>query len=459
MDFAAKRLCSGFLAFTWLVLSLLIPGSAYAVTYNASQTLSGKFYVLPYGATSPIIATAATMLGRANPWIAAITLGTPVMQFLLERQAGGQVALVPRYAPQQVNGGVWTNGVPAATTSSSSIYTSSWTGGQYPTAAEACNATCVAQAAYTNNSASCQSITSSTGGACYGITPRSPGGEAMGTYTTTTGCPQGYTLSGGYCTISDPWSVKWPSDGVGTMTPKLDGTGLEAHPQDPDPLASSPTPSEVQNPSMDYSPDPYGNPTSTTIQPQSGGGFKIDQRVQTTTGNQTTTTINNIIVNNAGNVTNIFTTTVPGTIDLASPTATPVGSGASPTINFPTDYNRETTQQQAVQKLDDLKTGAGAADAPNYQAETDAKKQSMNDELKEKAEAIPGQYADDKAKWFSWVWTPPVGQCEPWISSIHGQTVSLNVCPYVDKIRDVIGYMLAVVSAVAVYSQLFRRED
>lgn len=454
MDSIVKRFSAALTAILFGLWSVLLPVTVHAATYNAASNLTGKQWFVPAQSTgiagTAVVATAATMLGRANPWIAALTLGTPIMQYLLERKGGGTVAVVPRNAVQPINGDGWTNGIPAATLNPSTFYTTNWTAStsHYASIAEACVAAAAGRNAYLNGS---DNVTYSHGNCI------STDGRAYGQASPGTSCKSGYTMSQGYCTIIDPWSVPWPSDGVPSITPNNDGTAFIPHPQDPDAMPQAPSMQEIQNPSNNYSPDQFGNPYSTTFTPQSGGGFKVDQRVQTTANNQTTTTINNITINNAGNVVNISTTTVPGSIEQASPTSTPVGASGSGT--FPTDYNRESTQQAVQQKLEEIKQGTGAADQPNYATDTDAKKQAMNDAIKEKTDAIPGQYSGDKSNWFSWVWTPPVGNCSPWTSTIHGQVVSWDVCPYVAKVRDVIGFLMAIAGAWLVYNEMFRRED
>ncbi len=454
----ARRITAAFLAVFFAVAGVVYPVSASAATYNAASNLSGRSWYVPAQglgiAGNAVVASAATIAARANPWIAALTLGTPIMQHLLEMKQGGNIAIRAKDAPFATPNG-WTTDALGPLPPVSIQMVPAWqvcgascTGYSYGTALAACKVRGADQ--------TLGSCTATQNGSCSAYNCNGSGG---GYAYLGAGCPDGYSASSGACALNNRDSVKWPADGIPTLQPNSSGTGLEASPRDPDPLPSNPTITEIQNPSNNYAPDEFGQPSSISITPQSGGGYKVDQRVQTTVNNQTTTTINNYTVNNAGTVINVSTTTVPGPIELASPTATPVGSSGSPTINFPTDYNREATQQQAVQKLEDLKQGTGSADAPNYQQDTNDKKASMNQELKDKAEAIPGQYTADKGNWFSWVWTPPVGQCEPWTNTIHGQTVSWNVCPYIAKIRDVIGYLLAIGTTWGVYLQLFRRED
>jgi len=496
-----KRIKAGILAVIWTVLSLAIPVTAHAATYNAASNLTGRQWTVPAQGTgvagSAIVATAASMLGRANPWVAAITLGTPVMQYLLEKNGGDRVAIRARDAPVATPAG-WTanpSGIPSPPQTAAALPGTSYqatpqgrTWKRYSTDPSPTNfATKAAQLCEVSRAANlpnwtvtgiltAEPATATVVDVVASVSRNSDGlndvlgcgqlwsvGTAYvcpngGTLNGTTcnldaTCPTGYALSQGYCTIIDPTAVKWPADGVPTYVPTLDGTGLQADPRDPDAIPQTPSPAEILNPSQQYHTDPYGNPTSTTITPQSGGGYKIDQRVQTTNNNQTTTTINNLTINNLGNVTNISSTTVPGSIEQASPAATP----AAQKIEFPNDYNRENTQLAVKSKLDEIQAGTGAADSPNY--DVAGKAQSMNDAVNEKLDALPGQYAADKGTWFSWVWTPQIGVCEPWHSTVHGQSVDWDVCPYVNKIRDVMGYLFAVISAIAVYGQLFRRED
>lgn len=523
----AKRLSAGVFALVWAVLSIVLPVSAHAATYNAASNLTGRAWYVPATGTglagSAVVATAATMLSRANPWVAALTLGTPIMQFLLDKADGSKVGIRAPNAPVATPSG-WTtgpNGIPIPPSqvpiTGGSTYPAQYyqTGGYtvaatqgvrgpgaggtsvvYDTLGDACNAvrtypygvlpkgSCTDTSSgvawnnggtaglcyYNNTGTNCAGITSDTpiyaykcpsgmsynGTVCANTQPfyHCSTGTLSGTTCTVAGtCPVGYAVSQGFCTVVDPTAVKWPSDGIPFYVPSLDGGTLVADPRDPDVVPATPTPSQLQNPSGDYFPDPYGNPTSIQITPQVGGGYKIDQRVQTTNNNQTSTTINNLTINNNGIVVDASSRTVTGPIVSASPT----GTVANPSVDFPTDYNREATQQQAVQKLDDIKTGAGAADAPDYQVSQ--KKADMNQEIKDKADAVPSQYSADKSNWFSWVWTPPIGHCQPWESTIHGQSMVWNFCPYIEKIRDVIGYMLAVSTAIAVYFQLFRRND
>lgn len=454
-----KRSFAGLYASFFLLWSILLPVTAHAATYSAASNLSGRAWAVPMTGTgiagNPIVASAATMLGRMSPWINGLMLGTAVFKFILETKDGKQVAIVPRGLQQPVES--WPNGVPPSTTPYGFV-----SGGFYADSAlGACQLNAATfQDSTTERCPGASPYTSADQKVCYQQMKVRTNSYCGGNWSSpiAKGCPSGYSLAsdGSACNLANASQVKYPPDNIPSFMPSPDGTTLIPDPRDPDAAPAHPTIEEIINTPGNYDNDPYGNPASHQIKPSSEG-YTIDQRVQTTNNNQTTTTINNISINNAGQITNIFTTTVPGSIQQASPTATPV-SGSS-NIQFPTDYNREVTQQAVKQTLDDIKTGQGAETAPEFSQEVDTKKQEMKDAIKEQLDPIPNEFNSDKSKWFSWVWTPPVGSCSPLTSTIHGQSVVWNICPYVEKIRDVIGFLMAIGGAWLVYNQMFRRDE
>lgn len=460
-----KRTSAGLTALFFAVWSVVLPVTASAATYNASSGLTGNaWYVAASGtglAGSPIVAAAATALNRANPWIAGLAIGTQVFQWLIEsNKVPNPVMVVPRNAPQPV--AEWGGTNPPATAVSETQYSEHW---------------CSSSGGWmSSRESACASYVSSIQGACPGITgsvtdvagagfrcttPASatcPAGYTnCGSRNPVTVCPPGYSQSGSTCVLSNASSVPWPSDGRPTITPKADGSGFEPHPRDPDTTipAGYPSYDQIVNSPGDYWSDEYGNPVSQQINPGTDGGLGIIQKVQTTKDNQTQTTINNITINGTGTVVNTSSTTVPGNIGTASPTSTPVGSIS---IQFPNDYNKEATQQQV---RDELK-GVGAPEKPDFAADVQQKKTDMNQEITDKLDTVKGEFTADKDKWFSWVWTPPVGSCSP-ISAgvqVHGQTFAgWDICPYINQARDVMGWLFAIAGAWSVYNQMFRRDE
>jgi len=93
-----KRLASGVLAVWFTVFSVVFPVTAHAVTYNAASNFTGRIWTVPFTSTgiagTPIAAAAATVLTRASPWITGITIGTALVQTVIELKTGGTIGIV-----------------------------------------------------------------------------------------------------------------------------------------------------------------------------------------------------------------------------------------------------------------------------------------------------------------------------------------------------------------------------
>lgn len=83
-----KRLASGVLAAWFTVFSVVFPVTAHAVTYNAASNFTGRSWYVPAVGTgiagTRVLASAATIAGRANPWIAGLTIGTAIVEHLFD---------------------------------------------------------------------------------------------------------------------------------------------------------------------------------------------------------------------------------------------------------------------------------------------------------------------------------------------------------------------------------------
>ncbi|MCK9283972.1 MAG: hypothetical protein M0P39_06780 [Rhodocyclaceae bacterium] len=61
-----------------------------------------------------------------------------------------------------------------------------------------------------------------------------------------------------------------------------------------------------------------------------------------------------------------------------------------------------------------------------------------------------------------WSWSPTVPTyttCEPISATLHGRTVSLDLCPTLDKLRAVFAYVIYILTAFALFHILFRPES
>lgn len=256
------------------------------------------------------------------------------------------------------------------------------------------------------------------------------------------------------CILSenDTTKVKWPSgtnDNVPVFVPDPSNPS-EWKPferNSPDATPSTQTAAKVNEAAKNsqnlFYKDEFGNPVTQAISPNPAGGYTFTQQIQTTNNNQTYTTTNTYTVNSGGTVTNVSTTTNNGPITNVSTT---------PAVQFPTDYNREATQAKIL-------SGEGAPDAPKWDTSVTEKTESLTKGVTDLFEPITSQSTDDKSKWFSWVWTPPVGECSPITGTVHGKSVSWDICPYVVMVRNAVGWLFSIFGAWVIYNELFRRED
>jgi len=512
VDFVRSRVLVAVQAAIFAVWSVVYPVVVSAAVYNAAGPFNGNTYVVPMQGTvfagSRIGAFAAVTLGRLNPWVNAAALGLGVGKMVLELKDGTTAAIRTEHAPVPAPPG-WTDNplepwapVPpgtasplgtnqtqsatnataplenyvvygtnqpsfsAAKTKFRQVYTgcTQWTGGE--------------PAAWTGGASSGSTMTFSCDNGAGSVwtqnVPRTfycPSGSLQGspgayyctgntyycpdstwTLSGTTcsrpNCPVGYAYNGSACALSDPSVVKRPPDGE----PDFKSVGNTII---PDPLSSDNTtlqPNDFINPNHYVHPDQYGNPLMYGFTPLPDGSLRFDQSVQLSNNGQTQTTNQQITLNKQGQVISSDSVTYNGPITNTPGTPAPTSNAGGTSIELPNDYNREVTQQKIL-------TGEGAQDKPDFDAQVQAKKLEQETALKAKIEEIPGQFSSDKGSWFSWVWTPPVGSCSPWVSTIHGQTVTWNVCPYIANIRDVIGFVGSVLGTWLVYNELFRREE
>lgn len=182
------------------------------------------------------------------------------------------------------------------------------------------------------------------------------------------------------------------------------------------------------------------------VTPQIGsGGTMSDPQVTWPAKNVTTTTTVNNVTNVKNEVTNV--------------TNIPAGAPEQKPLDIPTDYNREVTQKKILQQLDG--SLVDVADPANQEDRTKAEVEKTDKSLADKFSALPGELAADKASWFSWVWTPPVGQCSASMFSgtVHGYSVNWDICDWVGRIRDALGWLFALFGAINIYSNLFRKEN
>lgn len=523
MASTVKRYAAGVLAVWFSFWSVVFPITAHAAIYDAASNLTGKSWFVPGVGTSAAgnrtLAAAATVLGRANPWIAGITLGMPIAQAIIEYKNGSN-PVTPDGLPLPPEAGFapspatlptppgWegpdspppsAESLPGSATGDAlgdvlaAIPTSSWKNSFHPSVTfgskeEACSDFCKVYGSTVTpttcgngTSSNPQPIYCTVGGAYDGLsftnTYACPDGFLLsGTtctrsvcpndspvlvngqcYTSPT-CPDGYIMNFDSCILAEnaPYKVKWPSGTNGNIPayvpdPANPGEWKPFERNSPAGTPSSSTAAAQQaaakNVNNTYTQDEYGNPVWQQVTPNPNGGLTYTQQVQTTNGTQTTTTTNTYTLNAAGQVTNVSTVTNNGPITNVSNSY-----ASSSVVDIPNDYNKEATQQKIL-------TGEGAADAPDWNTSVNERVENLGKGITDLLDPITGQFQEDKGKWFSWVWTPPVGSCSPFTGNVHNKSVTWDICPYVEMVRNAIGWVFSIVGAWVIYNNLFRRED
>lgn len=237
------------------------------------------------------------------------------------------------------------------------------------------------------------------------------------------------------------------------LPPPMDLTGTPTKITSPPVTAPPVVISKVTTPNADGSTSTTTSTKTITVSPQVGTPSTVDSPNITYPSSSTTTTTT---VNNTTNVTNTTTTIVNNPPVVPSKPSLP--NNPKP-ADLPTDYNREATQKLILQQLDGtLITGADPANQDTrVKTGTDATDKSLAD----KFTALPNELTSDKGNWFSWVWTPPVGQCDASMFSgvVRGYTITWDICPWVSKIRDAIGFLFALFGALNIYGNLFRKGE
>lgn len=253
-------------------------------------------------------------------------------------------------------------------------------------------------------------------------------------------CPDGYSVSGSSCTLSDATIVKKPADQSCGIVRK--GNTFEADSQDPD-CANMPativTPSTIQmkknNELLKATINPDGSVTTTMTAPDGNGN--------------TVTTIVNFAppVSTLGMpATGTSESVTQGAGDLNDPTKTV----NQVEVKFPDDYARQNTQTQIQQNTgeirDELKRSG--PDIAAAQQGYDNDKAGIENTLSTSA---TGWFQEFRNKWFSFAPVIEQAECTPYSGNFKGHSFSMDWCPAVRVIRSVLGLLAYFFTLFALY--------
>lgn len=265
-------------------------------------------------------------------------------------------------------------------------------------------------------------------------------------------CETGYTLTNGVCTLADPSLVPLPASEPPTSRP-TPGASPTLAPVPGSAPSTVPTGQQSgvnpDNLPMNISVQPVPLPdgqtgTQTTVKTQ-----LTDANGVTMTKTQTFTTDENGVVTSV--VTSLAPTDLSGTVQTGANTA---GPGAP--IQFPTDYNREPTQQAIKANTDALKVDSDAmkknSDDLNqkildFSGSHDITKDDLNtamDSVKQSVDDVGASGSPLSTFGFGFAPVlPGMAQCTPLqMTPYKGYTASYDWCPIIDAIRDILGMVL-----------------
>lgn len=282
------------------------------------------------------------------------------------------------------------------------------------------------------------------------------GGTLGGTFASV--CPAGYAASGSSCVLSNAAAVQKPADGRCQILVSV--AGYVVDPNDPEcggaaaNLGVTVTPSKI-------SVTKPGSLTNGEVTINGDGSRTVTYKTSNVTNNTTTITTVNLIPTSDGQnaiVSGNSTTVVAGTGTAAGSTP---AAPAAPTINIPTDYNREATQQQIKSSVDTLH---GDMDSSAFSQPADpavpadlasAENKKITDEL------VASETSFNNFKLLNWsTWIPvfPASSCSPFTGTVLNKSISWDFCPKIALLNELIGWLLAVFAAWSISSLMFRRD-
>lgn len=453
-----QKIISRFLIPLLTVWFVCQPVLATAGAINTLRVGSSYYPVTAQGAMSAAVDIAA-LAGRANPWVLPLTVGYHIGKYVVEG-LDSSGAVVPMNVlpasmtqmpaanqpfPGYVYDSVTKTWVPLSTASQSVGYSHLLNQSVFTDAQSACNNL---STIFTieNYGSPMTFILDSVTQRCSISGPQGP----ITSYTihSISSCPVGYTLANSVCNLSNAALVKYPSDGVPTIVAKADGSGFVLDSKDPDnSLAPVSIPSVIQSSGV-----VGGQNTRITIEPQTGGGLRTTTEQEVINSDASKSTFKQVVVvNNLGKVTNSTSANYPGSI----PDQTSTTQASSPStlgIEFPTDYNRETTQTAMQAELagegenSDLTGSTETASAQirnHYDSHKDA--QDIQDAMSGSAlPSLPGFLFPS----FSSPACHPIG----WI--FQGREVAFNICPHVPTIKSIFGWVLNLIAAAMMFQMI-----
>lgn len=281
-------------------------------------------------------------------------------------------------------------------------------------------------------------------------------------------CPYNYNYNGSTCDLWVPGkdAAKWPNDGVSQKA----AAGDAGYPRDPD--TSPPLPGN--NPSTgtvleETGQDSSGNIVSHAVVTTPNGGRKIVEAIAppgATFGDSAQVTT--IVTDTNGNVvsSSVENKTIPASVGGVTSLVTNVTVPATNqgTIAFPADYAKDGTVAASNTLLDTIKGSIaaikdwvfGAMPATTILDTSAATTTQAADHVADQF-STPNVVGDHGFRW-SWLPEVPTAGCSAFSFQVGILgTFNLDPCPTLEKIRDLFGYVLYILTGYALFNILTRK--
>jgi len=278
-------------------------------------------------------------------------------------------------------------------------------------------------------------------------------------YRATKTCDTGYTIAGTApsqtCNLSDTTAVIKPKKGVQEIIRKDDNTFQT----DPQINPSDVLPSSIVNVTSDTVETHDATGASSKVKLNSDGTSEVTLKTPNTDG---TTTINKTTFSAPDSSTG--ESAVTGTSkSIVQGTGTEETTDPATGLDI-SSLNKEATQQQIKDKLTSIEsqlkcTGPDCEQPANehttQKADVDAEIKKVTDKLAEYGEG--GETIEDTYGWSDWVPEFPTSSCTPITGNIRGESVSWDLCPYIGKLNELIGWLMSVFGAWTITGIFFKR--
>lgn len=288
---------------------------------------------------------------------------------------------------------------------------------------------------------------------------------SQNTYTMNRTCPAGYSNATATCTLATPTAVIKPK--VGRQQIVRQGNTFV---QDAQINPSDKLPATVANVTSNKVVVNDSNGNTTTVEINSDGSTTITRNTVNGDGTSTSTKTKLSAPDASGKtvvegqstekVAGSGTQTTNNTNNYSSS-----GGGTGTNIDI-SSLNKEATQAQINAKLGDIKTtleeNLHCDDCTLPEDKSAEEKAAIEAEIKKSTDTLENAVNDyglfKDMGWSNWIPEFPTGSCSPFTGTVMTKQVTWDICPYVAKLNELIGWLFNLFGAWTLTSMFFRKD-